>query len=121
MIYTYIVCVYSVCICLDTYYTRLKILLLRLAMMFQPLSLLLSAEPWNTGNPHLPPGAAVVLVQISDCSLGLRNFDISTTLGWKKKRSLHTVEVNWVMALLYKPVIFHFAGLEPKRSWPYSS
>ena len=84
MIYTYIVCVYSVCICLDTYYTRLKILLLRLAMMFQPLSLLLSAEPWNTGNPHLPPGAAVVLVQISDCSLGLRNFDISTTLGWKK-------------------------------------
>lgn len=29
-------------------------------------------EPWNTGNPHLPPGAAVVLVQVSDCSLGLR-------------------------------------------------
>ena len=117
---TYIVCVYSVCICLDTYYTRLKILLLRLAMMFQPLSLLLS---WNPGTPgiHICPQEQLLSLsksQIAHWVYG--NIDISTTLGWKK-RSLHTVEVNWVMALLYKPVIFHFAGLEPKRSWPYSS
>ena len=93
MIYTYIVCVLVfvyVWIHTTKLYTRLKILLLRLAMMFQPLSLLLSVEPWNTGNPQNSPQEQLLSLsksQIAHWVYG--NIDISTTLGWKKPEFAH--------------------------------